>query len=167
MANCACLKGVFNYYVEALDRNTIIFQDLSEWMTESGYEVPSTYALTVIPPATSKEYSVNIKVGQLTRLTSDDIGTIKDGVYCFKVPSDGVGCGEGYTRSTALFPKIECCLKQAWVSLGDTKYNELSEIQFHLDQVTRNVQINNVQLAEKELKIAKILLDNLKCDCGC
>ena len=163
MSNCSCIAGNFNFYAEAIDRKTIIFQDLSEWASGDGYEYPSEYEMEVIPPATSKSYKVTVKTGQINKYTEEQIGTIKDGVYCFKVDS----CDNTITRSTALFPTIECCVRQSWATLDESKYDQLREIENNLKQVVSHVELNNIQSATKKLNITKKLLENLKCDCDC
>lgn len=160
---CACIRNNFNFYAKAIDKKTIIFQDLSDWMDEDGYDFPAEYTVEITPPATSKSYSVNIKVGQINRLTEKDLGSIKDGVYCFKTES----CGKQYTRSVAIFPKLECCIKQLWATLDSSRYDDITEIENHLKLVSINTELNNIQLATKELNITKKLLENIKCDCDC
>jgi hypothetical protein len=163
MTNCSCITGDYNFYVDSLDKDTIVYQDLSNWMVEDGYDVPEQYIVEITPPATSKSYSINIKTGQLNRLTEKEIGTLKDGIYCFKVTS----CGQDYTRSKAIFPKLECCISQLWATLDSNKYDQINEIESHLKLVEINAELNNIQLAQSELKITKKLLENLKCDCDC
>lgn len=163
MTNCACIAGVFNFFAKAADKKTIIFQDQSAWMEGEGYDSPSEYLVNVIPPASSKTYPVAIKVGQVNRLTETQFGTLKDGIYCFKVET----CGVPYTRSVALFPKLQCCIKQLWATSDKSKHDDIREIEYHLNQVSINAELNNIQLADSELKITKKLLENIKCDCDC
>lgn len=163
MTNCSCIKGNYNYYTEAIDKETIIYQDLSDWMIEEGYEYPTEYDIIVTPPTSSTPVSLTVKVGEINRITSTDIGTIKDGIYCYETTS----CGKSYKRSQALFPSIECCIKTAWATLGSQHYPAIEEIERHVKLVTVNAELNNVILASRELKIAQKLVENLKCDCDC
>ena len=160
---CSCIRGNFNFYAKAIDKNTIIYQDLSDWMVEPGYEYPQEYVVNLTPPASSKSIAITIKVGQLNRLSSSEIGPLKDGVYCFKVES----CGKKYTRSIAIFPKLECCIKQLWATLDSSRYDDIIEIQNHLKLVSINTELSNIQTANRELNITKKLLENIKCDCDC
>lgn len=143
---CSCVRGNHNLFAEAIDKNTIIIQDLSDWMDDIGYEYPTQYITNLTLPASSKSVPIQIKVGQINRLTSTEIGTIKDGVYCFKTES----CGIEYTRSIALFPKLECCIKQLWATLESNRYAEIIEIETHLKLVAINAELNNVQLADRK-----------------
>lgn len=161
--DCSCIRGNYNYYAEAIDKKTIVYQDLSDWMDDEGYVLPTEYDVDVTPPASSTAKTITMKVGQINRLTSEELGQIRDGIYCFQV----VSCGEPYTRSQAIFPYIQCCLKQAWATLGGESHESLEEIENHLKLAKINAELNNVQLASKELKIAKKLLENIKCDCDC
>jgi hypothetical protein len=160
---CSCIRGNYNYYAEAIDKKTIIYQDLSNWMDDEGYIYPETYEVNVTPPTSSTPIAITMRVGEINRLSSEEIGTIKDGIYCFQVES----CGDPYTRSQAIFPHILCCIKQAWATLGIEWQDSIEEVENHLKLAKINAELNNVQLASKELKIAKKLLENIKCDCDC
>lgn len=161
--DCSCIRGNFDCYVDYIDKDTLIYQDLSDWMIEEGYAEPTEYVVSVTPPASFSPISLSFKIGQLNKITATDIGSIKDGVYCFEVES----CGINYKRSKAIFPNLGCCVKQAWVTLGIEWKTKIEEIENHLKLASINAEMNNVQTASKELIIAKKLLDNIKCDCNC
>lgn len=163
MKDCSCIRGNYNFYVEAIDKATIIYQDLSDWMDEDGYVVPSEYVVRITPPVESAGVDILMRVGHINRLTEVELGCIRDGIYCFRVTS----CGERYIRSKAIFPHIECCIKQAWATLGIEWQEKIEEVENHLRLSSINAELNNVQLASKELAIAKKLLENIKCDCDC
>ena len=124
---CSCIRGEdgFNFYVQAIDRETIIYQDLTDWMDEGGYTVPQTYEVDVIAPGKYKAVRLSFNVGGLTSITSEQLGgCLIDGAYCFQTEF----CGIKYKRSRALFPYIECCLKKAIVTQEDPpKINEIRE----------------------------------------
>lgn len=163
MVECSCIEGNYNFFAEALDKDTIIYQDLSDWMDEEGYKFPTEYTVEITPPLSSTSREVIIKIGQLNRLTASQLGAIKDGIYCFETDS----CGVKYKRSVAIFPYLRCCTKQAWATLGIEFKEQIEDVENHLKLATINAELNNVQLASQELKIAKILLENIKCDCDC
>lgn len=161
--DCSCIRSNYNFYTEAIDKKTIIYQDLSDWMDEEGYVIPYEYEVNITPPTSSTPKPVIMRVGEINRLTSKELGAIKDGIYCFEVSS----CGYSYARSKAIFPHLECCVKQAWATLGIEWQESIEEIENHIKLASINAELNNVQLASKELKIAKKLLENIKCDCDC
>jgi hypothetical protein len=161
--SCGCIKGNYSFYVEALDKDTLIYQDLSEWMEGDSYEFPTTYEVTIIPPASATGTTLELLVSSTNKITSEHIGAILDGIYCFKVES----CGVEYKRSIALFPWIECCVKQAWATLDQSYADQIREIERQLKLSKINSELNNVKFANSNLKIAKKLLENLKCDCNC
>jgi hypothetical protein len=161
--DCSCIRGNYNYYAEAIDTKTIIYQDLSDWMDDEGYIYPVDYQVSITPPTSSQPKIFTMRVGEMNRISSEDIGHIRDGIYCFTV----VSCGDRYVRSQAIFPHLRCCVKQAWATLGIEWQEAIEEIENHLKLATINAELNNVQLASKELKIAKKLLENIKCDCDC
>src|SRR5687768_5846863 len=127
--SCSCIRGNYNLYAWSIDTKTILYQDLSDWMDDSGYEIPTEYIVTITPPGSSKSFPVTVKVGQLNRFTATEIGSIKDGVYCFETSS----CGEKYTRSIAIFPLLKCCVKQLWMTLEKDRHEEIKEIERHLN----------------------------------
>ena len=163
MNDCSCIRGNYNFYAESIDKDTIVYQDLSNWMDETGYVYPTSYDVIITTPMSSSGTTIELYIGQLNRLTSVELGSIRDGIYCFQTTS----CGESYTRSVAIFPNLRCCVKQAWATLGIEKQEQIEEVENHLKLASINSELNNIQLASKELMIAKKLLDNLKCDCDC
>lgn len=163
MAECSCIRGNYNYHVEAVDSKTILYQDLSDWMDDEGYVYPQNYEVMVTPPLKFTPIPLSVDTGSFTKITSSEIGEVRDGIYCFQTSS----CGHTYMRTKAIFPKIECCVKQAWVTLGPDKHEEIESVENHLKLATINAELNNVQLASKHLKYAQRKLENLKCDCDC
>lgn len=161
--NCGCIKNNFSFHAEAIDRKTIIYQDLSDWMEGDSYTLPTMYDVEVVPPGQSSGIILSLLVTSTNKITKDDLGRILDGIYCFKVES----CGKKYIRSVAIFPYIECCVKQAWASLDVSYADQIREIERYLKLTKINAELNNVKLANSNLKIAKKLLENLKCDCNC
>lgn len=132
-------------------------------MEGATYEIPQVYEVTVIPPGQQSGVILDLLVESTNEITKDDIGKILDGIYCFKTTS----CGIEYSRSVAIFPYIECCVKQAWATLDASYAEQIREIERYLKLTKVNAELNNVKLANSSLKIAKKLLENLKCDCNC
>lgn len=159
MANCSCIRGNYNFYAREVDKNGFRYQDLSDWMDEPGYTIPTTYSVTITPPATRNSVTLNLTVGGTNYITKEQLGSLKDGIYCFEVTS----CGISYKRSIGLFPEMRCCIRQLYATENDP--SKAQEVDNYLERASINIEFNNIQLAEKNLKIARRLLDNLKCSC--
>ena len=149
MNDCSCIRGNYNFHVEAIDKETLIYQDLSDWMDEERYEYPTDYLVTIIPHATSLGKDLTLSVGDTNKLTSSELGSVLDGVYCFMTTS----CGKAYKRSKAIFPHIACCVKQAYATLDEREGVE--EVEYYLNLATINAEQNNVKTAYRNLDIAK------------
>ena len=108
--NCACIRGTgqkFDFYLDLLDCDTLVFTDLSNWMEEDYYEIPEEYPMTITFPNGSKK-TVNFKPKSSTIFRSSDLGVgcILDGIYCFSVES----CGYEYHRNDGIVCSLECKL---------------------------------------------------------
>lgn len=161
---CSCIRGKdgFDFYVFVKDRNSIIYHDLSDWMDEGGYTVPTTYEVDVIPPGRYNAVTLTMNVGTVTEISAEQLGgCLIDGAYCFQTEY----CGYKYTKSRALFPYLECCLKKALATQEDP--NKIMKIKEYLRLADINIELNNVKIGEKNLKIAKTLLGNIQCNCDC
>lgn len=157
---CICIRGIYNFYVKAVDTETLIYKDLSDWMDDEGYLTPSKYTVKLTPPGTGTSKSLELSVSSNNKI---DIGKLKDGIYCFETDS----CGKNYKRSVGIFPNIECCVKQAWATLGLEFKSKIEEVESYLKAASINAELNNVKTATQNLKIAGKLLENIKCDCSC
>ena len=161
MSNCSCIRGVFDFEIKAVDTETLVYKDLSDWMDDSNYVHPISYSIAITPPASSNKKTINVQVDSLNKIK--EFGKLKDGIYCFETESCGVKC----KKSIGIFPNAECCVKQAWVTLGEQFSDKLREVEDYLKQASINAEYNNVQKKKKNLLIAQKLLENLKCDCNC
>lgn len=163
MTACSCIKGVFGFYIKAIDTKKLIFKDASDWMTEEdNYSLPVSYTINVTPPGTGKQTTFTIIVASNNVLSWGENKLI-DGLYCVETDS----CGVHYTRSIGIFPNIECCIKQAWATLPAEYRSRIEEVESYLKMASTNAELNNVKTATQNLKIAQRLLENLKCDCSC
>lgn len=160
---CSCIRGNYNVYVKALDKKTLIYQDLSDWMDEPRYDLPETYTVTVIPPGESTGVSLELNIRNTNRISEDDLGCIKDGVWCFQTES----CGTLYKRSVGIFYSIECCIRKAYATESDKSYKAIKEVEMFVTLAKSAVSINNIQEATEFLEIAQKKLDRIKCDCNC
>lgn len=170
--SCACIKGIYDFRVEACDTNRLLYTDLSEWMKDEPYIIPKYHRIYVTPPGQKKEYEVLVEPLSTTVIDAGQIGMkkLQDGIYCFTVkPLDesSGGCGKEYIKSTGIFPNLECCIAQAHATLDDDKYEDIKDVEKMLTMSKVSVDLGKVKSAQDTFKIAKKLLDRLKCDCTC
>lgn len=166
MTTCSCIRGRgYDFTLDTPDKKTLIYNDLSDWMNEADgdYQVPDTYSVSILPPASSTPVTLILNVGSSNKITKEDLGSIRDGIYCFEVTS----CGNTQKKSIGIFPSIECCIRQAYAVAPQSEIRKIEEVESYLRRASINVEMNNVKTAEKNLKIAKKLLENVKCDCNC
>lgn len=173
MQQCFCIKGVpgFDFYVKVLDTQTLIFNDLSEWVTDDPYVIPETFQVDIILPDSSV-ITVNLNTSSTTVLRASDIGIskFKDGIYCFKIDGQNElsgGCGLDYTKVTGVFPNIECCVDTAYSKMGDEYFDRIYEVESWLKRSKDSASLKKEQQSLEEWKTAKRLLQSLNCECNC
>lgn len=158
---CSCIKGNYNVWVDVIDRKTLLYQDISDWMDESRYDLPENYFVKITPPGKDSGGLLKLNVSGINKLTEKEIGPLEDGIWCFQTDS----CGVNYKRSVGIYYKIECCLKKAFATTD--KYDQLKEVEKYLDLTKAAVSINNFSQAEEYLEITQDKLERIKCDCNC
>ena len=112
--NCSCIKGEgsFNFTLEPLDCETLIYKDYSEWMEGDRYSFPETYTVQVFPPGANDPIHLDLNVGESNSITSIELfgGTTKrqipDGVYCFTLEN----CQYRYIKHKAVTCSLDCAL---------------------------------------------------------
>lgn len=158
--NCSCIRhggSLFDYHLEMLDCDTIIFTDLSNWMQEDYYEVPNSWPMTVTSPSGDK-FTVNFKPMGTTVIRSEDLGgCILDGIYCFSTES----CGYIYSRSEAIMCSLQCKLDTLLAFNED--YDRIGKISNYIDSIKINARVNKVKLAESMFKIVQRELKSVEC----
>lgn len=172
MPNCSCIKGHYEFKVESCESTRLFYTDLSEWMLEEPYVIPKNYKVQIIPPGKNTSIDKQVEALSTTVITAADLNLkrLEDGIYCFIISptdKDSGGCGKEYTRSTAIFPNIQCCLNKAFSTEGEDKYADLKDVEKFLDFAKNESELGNTKAAAENYKIAKKKLDRLKCDCGC
>lgn len=160
--DCSCIKG--NFDVETLEVSSEKFTvtDVSDWMQEARYSIPTEFGVEVIPPGSASGPTIQLVPFSSITVSKEDV-SIKDGVYTFKVES----CGVTYLKHKLVLPRFRCCLDQAWAQLSDKFHTELLEIETYITGTDISVEFNQLDQAFSFFKIAEKLLNNLKCDCNC
>jgi hypothetical protein len=167
--NCACIRGTgrkFDFYLELLDCDTLVFTDLSNWMEEDYYVVPEEYPMEIKFPNGTKK-TVNFKPQGATVFTSESLGVpcLFDGIYCFTVES----CGYTYSRNDAIVCSLECKLDtlvhQMDTSLvyGKESLSKIERITVYIDSFKSNARLGKINKATKLYKILSRELEGIDC----
>lgn len=157
--SCSCIKNKsYNFHVVTPDNKNIVYTDLSEWMQDSNYIIPSQYKIKIYySKSLIKEVYVN--TGSSTRIELD----IEDGDYRFEVSYDTVGCGTTQSKIAVLIPNLWCCYKQLISLEGVTDSSR--EILKYIQETIINAELQNIKAANDTYKVAKKLLSRIKCHC--
>ena len=153
-----CIRGNYNLTVKTIDKDNMVYLDLSDWMTS-----PGNYTISITKPATSQPIAVEVSGTITTRISSEQLGTIIDGVYTFETDS----CGIRYKRYKGLFYLLECCIKQAYLDISPSHYDKIWDVEDSLKETNAAIERNNLELANDLYEITKAKMDRIKCDCGC
>lgn len=169
MNNCHCIKGVFNFIIETPDNKNIIYTNLSDWMFDETHSIPDFYKIKITLPGSSitKEVQVAAKSKTSTRIEASDLGLtcIPDGPYKFSVGEEDGGCGTDYWKEVVVIPNLYCCYKKLVAIEGVTP--ESNKILDHMEAALSNSEIQNIKAANEDFRMAKKLLERIKCDCIC
>ncbi len=164
MANapCSCIKGKYDFYINEINCDKILYEDLSLWMEGDNYTIPASYEIEIYN-LDSAGGNILLKKIEVSGLGITDISKLlllKDGVYEIKA----VSCQNTYKKWVAIVPKLQCCLDKYLVS---DEYDRLKhqEAQRLIDGARTTAMFNQPKKAIEFYKMAKKLIDALKCDC--
>ena len=172
-SGCFCIKGIpgFDYSIKVVDKYTIIFTDLTEWMTEETYFIPEKYEINItLPDGSMKDILVNANNSTTIKATDLNQSRFIDGIYCFKIdPMSDLsgGCGNSYSKFSAIFPNLQCCLDQAMSKIEEVRYDQLRVVDSWLERSKSSAELGKQEQSLEEYSIAKKLLERLNCDCNC
>ena len=169
---CSCIKNTaqsFDFHLESLDCKTLIFKDLTNWMEEEPYVIPTTFPITITLP-NGKVVNTTFNPKSITHYTGSMLETttcLPDGIYCFKVDS----CGYNYSRHKAVVCKLECKLDNYIAKVSreddDEAWEKITEISNLINSIKVNAEIGKHKVANDIYKIVTKKLDRLECSCGC
>lgn len=173
MESCGCIKGIpgYDFYVRVIDTQTIVYTDISEWVTDEPYVIPDTYVVSVTLPDNC-EIKIQVNTLSSTVIRASDIGInkFKDGIYCFHIEWDDEasgGCGLDYTKIAGIFPNLECCVEIAYSTLDDQYFEDIKFVEMWLNNAKRSSELKKEYQSEDEWRTAKRLLSKLNCECSC
>lgn len=173
MQPCFCIKGVpgFDFYLKVLDTKTLIYNDLTSWVTDEPYTIPDTYDVEItLPDSNVRTLSLNTQKSTVIKAEDAGISKFKDGIYSFFIAplSDtSGGCGYSYTKISGVFPNLECCIDNAYSKLNDDKFLDIREVDSWLQRAKISSSLGKEKQSLNEWMIAKKLLQKLNCECSC
>lgn len=165
--NCSCIRNNnYDFLLDYPSCYSLVYSDLSEWMTEDHYIIPTTYNITITPPE-RESVIVSVNAFGATKLTSKELfGTenmlIPDGIYCFKIDN----CQDILTKYKAVTCKLEC-RKDNLILRASSKedWDNVRTIESYIAAIHSHANFGNFNEANYNYKFAKKILDNLNCEC--
>src|SRR5690554_3406027 len=169
MPSCSCIRGNEGYlfHVDQKACDFFIYADLSDWMEESYYVVPTSYNIEVKVPSSSSFVSLQVNTSGYNKITATDLkvggNCLPDGVYCIKTEEI---CGITYTSFFALTYKLECCLAQLLLQADSPEdWSKLKTYHLRIEQIKEAARQGNSKLATDLYVFVRRLLSREKCNC--
>lgn len=159
MSTCSCIKGHFDFYINEIACDKILYKDLSLWMQGDNYIIPKQYDIDILD-AGSGEQVKTIQVSGLDVIDISKLFSFKDGIYEIHTSS----CDNKYKRWVAILPKLQCCLDRYFAS-EDYEQDKHEEAQRLLDGARQTALFNQPRESVEFYKLAKKKIDNLNCNC--
>ncbi len=168
--NCSCINGKYRINVTSFSQDFFIYEDISDWMTDSYYIIPDMYTVNILPPGSSKYISVDVYTNRSNMIDSKILfGTnecnIPDGIYCFKVDN----CGVVYSAYAAITEKLECGIRNILINAIQTnrkdEFELVNRLQLMVDGIKVFARMNNLQDARSAYDYVKKTVYQLKCNC--
>ena len=98
-APCSCIKGKYDFYINEINCDKILYEDLSLWMEGDNYTIPEKYEIEFYNLDSAGE-SILLKKIEVSGLGITDISKLlllKDGVFEVKT----VSCQNTYKSNNA------------------------------------------------------------------
>jgi|AntRauTorcE11897_2_1112592.scaffolds.fasta_scaffold01934_6 hypothetical protein len=163
---CSCIKNQYDAYISNKGSDVIVYEDMSLWMREEGYEIPSEYSVKITTPSGFSE-TLDLKVGCRNLITTAHLfggqqeGCFEDGFYCFETES----CGVSYKISRAYLPNTQCTIDYlAATAKTDADFDRLFRFNSLMESVKINASEGNEIVAEEILDLLMKQLDRFSCE---
>lgn len=159
---CSCIKGQYDFFINEINCDKILYQDNSLWMTGDNYVIPNTYELDILSFNKDSDATL-LKTITVNGLGITDISKslpIKDGVFQFRLTS----CQNTYTKTVAILPKLQCCIDR-YLSSEEYDISKHKEAARLMESTRITASFNQPNKAIDFYKMAKKKIDALKCDC--
>ncbi len=160
MADCNCIRGEseYNFKIEWNDKDSFLYQDLSNWNTDYGYSVPDEYDIIITPPNSKKDYKIAVNTKCWTKIGKEELGSdFKDGIYCIKL----YNCDNIYTKYFAITNKLDCCYEKMLLNDED----DFAKMRELIDKIKVAAKFGDFKLAKDLVKNANSVALNNNCNC--
>ena len=164
--NCACIKRedqAFDIVINTYDCKALVITDLTNWMDDDNYSIPTKQAVVVTLPNKSTA-EIEIIPNSTTKILATALGgneCLHDGIYCFKTTS----CGYSYSRTKAVVCTLRCKLNN-FISKSED-WAEITRLSNLIDLIEIDAEMGNEIDARELFKVATKELDKHSCTCTC
>lgn len=168
MIDCSCIRGEgFDFSIRNPQCSYISYDDLSDWIDEVNYLIPTQYNISIKIPNTSEFKTITVSTEKTNKITSTELGIssecLIDGIYCLKTEDI---CGINYTRFFAITYKLECCLSQLLLNAEtDDDWDELMTLKLKIEQIHEAAKMKNERQAINLYTYVRRLLSRKNCNC--
>lgn len=164
---CSCIRGTFDIYVETLGCSTILLEDLSDWMKEDYYTLPTSFTIDVLGPGKKSTFPLTVYTDRRNKFSPSDFGQggkyFLDGIYCFSVTS----CGVKYQTNKAITCAIDCCLDDLISKLKpEDDTTDITRIKYLAEAIHNNTDLGKLKKANELYDIVQKFLRRLNCNCS-
>lgn len=165
MDECSCIRGKYDFKIDTLNCDAILYQDLSDWMDE--HSIPEFYTISITTPKNTTPIHLQVELTGVSIIRPEEIGLTGldgiDGVYCFTTNS----CGVEYTKTKAVTCRLECKLDHMIAQGINTpgQLKEAEEIERYIKAIHYNAERNFVEEAKFFYNRASERLSCKNCEC--
>jgi hypothetical protein len=163
---CSCIRGHYDFKLEAIDQDRLTYQDLSDWMEE--YSLPLFYNIAISTTDNPNQQAVRVDLPGVSVINPSKLGLATsyagiDGFYCFEAFS----CGQTYKRTKAVTYQLDCKLDymiaEGLENQGALKLAD--RIERYIKAVHYNAERNFLKEADFYYKLAERELSCINCKC--
>lgn len=163
---CSCIRGHYDFKLEAIGPDRFTYQDLSDWMEE--YSKPLFYNVAISSTSQSDQTDVRIDLPGVSVINPLELGVSTsfegiDGIYCFEAFS----CGQSYKKTKAITYNLDCKLDYIIAEGLETQASlKLAEkVDRYIKAIHYNADRNFIKEAEFYFKLAEKELSCINCQC--
>lgn len=156
---CSCIRGVLDFSLCHQDCSKVVYCDLSDWMEESYYTIPTSYTAQITTPK-GVTRDINFVPKSCTVLTAEELtgnSVIADGVYCITVDN----CGTVYKKTFALLPNMRESIDKLYLEPGNEEV--LMQLERYMKYIEVNAMFDQEDIAKEYFNISSKILDRIDC----
>lgn len=166
--DCSCIRGEgFDFSIRNPECSYIAYDDMSDWMTDTNYLIPSAYMISIKNPNSTGFIDVEVSTEKTNKITAAELGIssecLIDGIYCLKTEDI---CGINYTRFFAITYKLDCCFSQLLLQAEtEEDWQWLRDTRNRIDQIHEAAKMKNERLAINLYTKVRRDLSRKNCNC--